>query len=297
MNQKVKFVYFGSPDFSTFVLDELEQAGFVPALVVTRPDEPAGRKHTLTPTPVKLWAEVRGIPVEESLNFENWKMKIGNFDLGILAAYGKIIPDPILNIFPKGILNIHPSLLPKFRGPTPVQSAILAGEKEMGVSVILLDKEMDHGPILKQVSGYSLQGVDYRKATEDLFRLGGQMLIKIIPDWIAGKIKSKEQNHTQATYTKKFTNGEAFIKPETITGHQVSEGTPGVQQMQEVEYAMRQVRALNPEPGTWTIVRSKNKELRIKILSAKIEDGKLVPVRVIPAGKKEMPFSVLLQSL
>ena len=251
MIKDMKFVYFGSPVFSTFVLDELEKGGFVPSVVVTRPDKPTGRKQTLTPTPVKIWALKRNIPIEqpEKLHYGiSNNTIINNCELGIVASYGKIIPKPVINLFSRGILNIHPSLLPKYRGPTPVQSAILNGDKMTGVSIMLLDEEMDHGPIIKQVTGYELQRVNYPKATEDLFRIGGQELVKIIPDWVEEKIEAVEQDHNQATYTKKFTVADAFIKPETITRHSVSIWTPSVQ-VREVEYAMRQVRALNPELG------------------------------------------------
>jgi methionyl-tRNA formyltransferase len=143
MNQKqnIKFAFFGTAGFSVAVLDELERAGFLPSAVVTAPDAVMGRKKVLTPSPVKVWAQARNIPVvlPDSL---------ANFDLFVIASYGKIIPKKILDIPRFGTLNVHPSLLPKYRGPSPIQTFILNGDEETGVTIMLTDEQMDHGPVI-----------------------------------------------------------------------------------------------------------------------------------------------------
>ena len=224
---------------------------------------------------------------------------------------GKIIPKKVLDLFPMGVLNVHPSLLPKYRGPTPFQTALLNGDGESGVSIILMDEEVDHGPILVNSKLEIVNSDTYTTLAEKLAKLGGEMLVGIIPKWIAGEIKAIPQDHSRATYTRKFTSEDGFIKPETILGNPVPTTWSLGDQVQEVEHAERQVRALNPEPGTWTTLPRSDRSvgvgpLRVKILSARIEPTpsanvlknislRLVPIRVIPAGKKEMSWEEFLR--
>ena len=161
----------------------------------------------MTPPPVKLWAQKRSIPIlqfgslsaDEAINI----LGANKPDIFIVAAYGKIIPKAILDIPMHGTLNVHPSLLPKYRGASPVQSTILAGDKTTGVSIMLLDEKMDHGPIVASEE-YDIidESITAEKLEEDLACVGGELLAQIIPDWIAGKIKTKDQDHEKATYTK-----------------------------------------------------------------------------------------------
>ncbi|KKU16547.1 MAG: Methionyl-tRNA formyltransferase, partial [Parcubacteria group bacterium GW2011_GWC1_45_9] len=174
-----KLVFFGGNQLSVTVLKNLVEAGFKPSLVITSPDEPIGKKKTLTSPPLKIAAQNLksrrkvGTPIAEgasglttlqpkSLKDGEVKEKIKSIkpDIGIVAAYGKIIPKEILDIFPKGVLNLHPSLLPKYRGPSPIQTAILNNDFDTGVSIILLDEQMDHGQILAQEK-IKLTGQEY----------------------------------------------------------------------------------------------------------------------------------------
>jgi len=144
-------VFFGTSRFSVIVLEELKKAGIMPELVVTAPDTPQGRKLILTPPPVKAWAQENGVkflqPQKLDDSFIGQLSKV-NAQLFLLASYGKIIPQKVLDLPQHGTLNVHPSLLPKYRGPSPIQSQILADDKNVGVSIILLDEKMDHGPIV-----------------------------------------------------------------------------------------------------------------------------------------------------
>lgn len=275
---KNKFAYFGTPSFSTLALDELENNGMIPEIIVTSPDSKVGRKQILTPSPVKLWAIERNIKVLQPVDIKDplfiGELTQDNWDFFILAAYGKIIPKIILDMPKAGILNIHPSLLPKYRGPTPIQTAILSGDEETGVSIIILDEKMDHGPIVAQEK---IKIDEHNKTDLDniLWPLGAKLIANTIADLLENKITPIEQLHSESTYTRKFENKDAYIEPSLILKDN--------QDMEEVSEAERMIRSLNPEPGTWTEINNK----RIKILTAEIKDGKLNPIEIIPAGKQK----------
>ncbi|GAI09530.1 unnamed protein product [marine sediment metagenome] len=150
--QSLKIIFMGTPEFGAIVLENLTGTSFKPVLVVTSLDKPAGREQVLTPSPTKLVAQKQNIPVVQPKKIEEiiGKLKEIRPDLIVVAAFGKILPKEILDIPKQGILNVHPSLLPRYRGPSPIQSAILDGEEKTGVTIILMDEKTDHGPIIKQ---------------------------------------------------------------------------------------------------------------------------------------------------
>ena len=210
----LNFAYFGTSEFAVKILGRLIESGYVPSLVVTAPDKPKGRKMIMTPPPVKVFAQKHNLKIiqPESLAV---KPPFGDltakwFDLFIVASYGKIIPKSILDIPKFGALNVHPSLLPKFRGPSPIQSFILSGEKKTGVTIILMDEQVDHGPILaKQELEFSK--INAKELEEKLAELGGEILVDVIPKWINSEIKPQEQDHNQATFTKKINKEDGFV--------------------------------------------------------------------------------------
>jgi len=216
--EKRKIAFFGTSQFAVDVLEQLDHQ-FWPNLIITNPDKPAGRKLRLTPPPVKIWADENNIPtlqpkrLEE--NFLN-ELNKSSWDLFIVASYGGIIPQSILDLPKYKTINVHPSLLPKLRGATPIHSAILGDKKETGVSIILLDEQMDHGPIIAQEKSTlwknSLSELPSKGQLEkSLAQLGGKLLEKIIPQWIDGKIKATEQNHNKATFCSKLKSDDALI--------------------------------------------------------------------------------------
>ena len=146
-NKNIKIAFFGNSEFSLIVLKELKKNGIIPELIVATPDKPQGRKMILTPTPTKVWAEENSIEyvAPEKLKDESFLDKIKNYNLFIVASYGKIIPNVLIDIPKYKVLNIHPSLLPKYRGPSPLQEQILNDEKHVGVSIMLIDDQVDHG--------------------------------------------------------------------------------------------------------------------------------------------------------
>ncbi len=263
-----RIAFWGTDSFVLPVLEALHAAGLSPQLVVTTPDRPHERTKVPVPSPVKVWALAHAIPVDQPARLKEYSLP-GTWDLFVVASYGKIIPQRILDMARHGTLNVHPSLLPKFRGASPVPSSVLAGEVQTGVSVMLLDAEMDHGPILTEVSYTANPRETTATLLPGLFSLGGTALADIIPAWIAGQITPREQDHSAATYTKKFTGEDGRLDFNTMSGDEID----------------RRVRALNPEPGTYVITTIDGKPFRVKILETDIQDGKLKLLTVLPEGK------------
>ncbi|MDD5145168.1 MAG: methionyl-tRNA formyltransferase, partial [Candidatus Pacebacteria bacterium] len=200
----MKIVFIGTPEFGAIILESLIKNGFKPVSVVTSHDKKIGRKQLLTPSPVKKVALKNGIPLLQLNRIEDSSQEIEKLkpDLGIVAAYGQMIPKDILSMPKHGFLNVHPSLLPKYRGSSPIQWPILKGEKETGVTIMLVDEKMDHGPILKQTR-LSFGEKETAKILHDILaHLGADLLLKTIPDWINGKIKPVSQNEKEATFSE-----------------------------------------------------------------------------------------------
>ncbi|HVY73010.1 MAG TPA: methionyl-tRNA formyltransferase [Candidatus Paceibacterota bacterium] len=286
------FAFFGTPMLSVHVLDALERQGMLPALIITAPDRPQGRGLTLTPSPVKQWAIERNIDVltPETLKDENFLAELENteWDLFVVAMYAKLIPKRVLDMPKKGCLNVHPSLLPKFRGPSPVLSAILADERATGVTIMELREKMDAGPIVAQArieleeeqpgSTNPGEGVWPPKGSEFeqlLATEGGNLLAETIPHWLAGQIEAEPQDESLATYTGKFNDADSLIDVN---------GNPREQ--------LLKIRAFDKSPRAHFIMPEGK---RVIITDAQIQDGKLKILRVIPEGKKEMPYSDFLR--
>jgi len=249
-----RIIFFGSSEFSLPALEALMSSGFKPLLVISMPDALVGRKQVLTPSPVKVKAEALGLSVftPQTLKSEQALRELASYrpEVGVLAAYGKIIPKPVLDVFPKGILNIHPSLLPLWRGPTPVQTALLHGDKETGATIILLDEEIDHGPILSQKKLEIQAHEAHPELHERLARFGAVLLLETLPKWLEGSIAPVPQEHGKATLCRKFTREDGRIH-----------------WAETAEAIDRQIRALNPEPGTWTRWQIANNQWQVvKIL-------------------------------
>jgi methionyl-tRNA formyltransferase len=273
---KINWVFFGTSEFSTTILDELKSKNFLPSLIVTVEDKPSGRKLILTPSPVKIWAEKENIPYiqPKSLSGPEVSLRLStfNFQLFIVASYRKIIPKNILEIPKYKTLNIHPSLLPKFRGPSPIQSAILS-EKNTGVTIIELDEEMDHGPIVakKDCLSWNVEDTPYAEELEkELAIAGANLLVEILPDWLANKIMVTEQNHNLATFCKKIEKSDGEINL-----------------MDNPETNLKKIRSYHVWPGAYFFNEDKK---RIVIKTAHIENGLLVLDRIVPEGKREMGY-------
>jgi methionyl-tRNA formyltransferase len=208
----MKLIFFGTSEFAVPALEMLFKNGYEISAVVTTPDEPAGRKQLLAPSPVKITAQKLNLNIlqPQSLKIENLNLT-ENLDLGITASYGKIIPKEIINSFKFGILNIHPSLLPKYRGPSPIQTTLLNGDKETGVTLFLIDEKVDHGPIIADQKLKIMDQEKYEELHDRLSIIGAELMIKTLPDYISGKIQPTEQDHNSAIFTEIFKKEDGKI--------------------------------------------------------------------------------------
>lgn len=215
----IKIIFWGTSKFAENILESLlKNDSFEVVVVITQPDKPVGRKKEITPPLVKQIAESHDVtvfqPEKLDKDFEN---KLKNFkidtsiDVSIVASYGKIIPKAVLDIPVHGSINVHGSLLPKYRGASPIQTVIVNGEKKTGVTIIQMDAGMDTGEILEQKELTISADDNYETLLEKLSKLGAEMLGDVLPVLIAGEIKSIKQDDTKATYTKILQSGDYEI--------------------------------------------------------------------------------------
>ena len=286
MSNKPSFVFFGTPDVAVTILDELKSAGYVPNLIVTAPDKPQGRHFTMTPPAVKVWAEAHGIEVYQPATVRDEaafnKLSERAWDVFIVAAYGKIIPQTILDIPVHKTLNVHLSLLPKLRGASPIESAILNDMRETGSTIMRLDAEMDHGPVVAQETlELETWPITRAELADKLAHQGGKLLSTALPGWIAGTIQEIEQDHTLATYTKKTekTDGEIDLAADPYQNY--------------LKYC-----AYATWPRTYFYVEHAGKKIRVTVVSATYtKENGLVIDQVVPEGKKQMNYSDFLRGL
>ena len=258
----MNIVFFGSSKYVLPVIEVLKN-NFNLKLVVTTEKNPTD--------PVINYCSKNNIECISTLRIDNnikSKLKTLDAKIAVVASFGVIIPQDVLDLFPKGILNIHPSLLPKYRGTTPVQTAILNNDKKTGVSIMLLDKEMDHGPILEQQTINLSDTETSDTLYTQLFNIGSQMLTKLIPLFLEDKIVLTAQNHENASFTKPLTRDSGYLK--INDKYQI----PNLKFINKLEIRnwkleiARATRALYPWPGVWTKYKlSKNgNEKIIKLL-------------------------------
>jgi methionyl-tRNA formyltransferase len=282
----MKYVFWGSPEFAAIILEKLIEAGFAPEAVVCNPDKPVGRKKIIAPPPVKqriLNLESRIKNKIKILQPESFNSSLVshlsslNPDFFIVASYARIIPKEILKIPRLGTVGVHPSLLPKYRGPSPIQTAILNDEKETGATLYLMDEKIDHGPIISNEK-LEMRNEDYETLMKKLAELGAELLIKLFPSMGALQLTGalEPQDESLATYTKKFKTEDAYIKPEGLEKAEKIGGEIAA----KIE---RKIRALNPEPGVYTFIKAK----RTKLLEAELDSqGKLRLKKIQIEGKK-----------
>lgn len=250
--QNIKIIFIGTPEFGAIILEEMIRNKYKPVLVVTAPDKPVGRKQIITPPPVKIMAQRYGISVSqpEKLSIIINQLSLLKPDLIVVAAFSQILSKKILDIPKYGCINVHPSLLPKYRGPSPIQYAILNGDKETGTTIILMDEKMDSGPILTQRKTEIKIKETALEFHGRLAHLGSELLIETLPQWIEGKIKIKPQDEARASYTKILKKEDGKIDWQKSA--------------EEIE---RQIRAFAPWPSTFTSYKGKKlKILKVSVL-------------------------------
>ena len=278
MNIKnTNFIFWGTPDVASETLEILKQSGFLPSLIVTSSDKPQGRKMLVTPPPAKVWAVENSIPyIQPEKLDEEFALKLStfNFQLFIVVAYGKIMPENIINMPKLGSINIHYSLLPKYRGASPVESAILNGDTETGVTIQQMEYKMDSGPIVAQEKVTILREEKAPELRKCLIKIGAELLVKILPELAQEKIKAIPQDETQASHCKKIKKEDGLID---LNGDAVKN--------------YNKFRAYALWPRTFFFKNNK----RVIINDAVLENNQFIIKKVLPEGKKEIKYEEFLK--
>jgi methionyl-tRNA formyltransferase len=283
MNTVPSFAFFGTGPLAESVLASLVRNGYSPSLIITKPDAHVGRHGTLTAPHIKVWGEMKGISVYQPETLrdlpEDSPLLAEKFSFFVVASYGKILPEKVLDLAEHGTLNVHPSLLPLYRGPSPIESALLDGADTLGVTIMKLDSDVDHGPILVQ----SLLPIDKRDNSLTLEVKagieGGELLSKCLPHFLDGTLLPKVQDHSRATFCKKIEKEMGEVSLEDSS-----------------KDIFKKWQALTPWPGVFFFIARSGQKLRIKISEIdvnKVHDdvsAKDCITKVIPEGKKEISF-------
>jgi methionyl-tRNA formyltransferase len=274
-----RFAFFGTPSLACDILDALEASGYVPAVIVTMPDRPQGRGMIVLASPVGAWAAERSIAVMKPEKLDDAfiaQLKALDIPLAIVVAYGTIVPQTLLDTFPRGMWNIHYSLLPRWRGATPVESAILAGDAQTGVAIQRMVFALDAGPIVSQKS-LAIDDEETAPALrERLNAMAAEMLVEIFPTLVSGEPTLMEQDATAATRCGKMEKADGDITDDDDTTR------------------WRKYRAYFAWPGTYYFSERGGKTLRVKVVAAHFDGGRFVVDTVVPEGKGAMPYSAFV---
>ncbi len=247
-DMKKTLVFMGTPDFSVPVLEALVGSDFHVAAVYTQPDRKSGRGQQVTQSPVKRLALSRGLDVVQIEKFKvagtMEKLAALKPDLIVVAAFGLLLPPEVLSLPKSGCANVHPSLLPQHRGPSPVAAAILKGDEVTGVTIMLMDPGMDTGPILSQKKVPISEEDTTGSLRAKLSQVGAQLLIETLPLWIEGRINPQPQDEGRASYSRMIKKEDGEIDWRLTT--------------QEL---WRRIRAFDPWPGSFTTWRGNRLKL------------------------------------
>ena len=236
----MRVVFFGTPEFAVPPLEALLGEGFDVVAAVTQPDKPQGRsRSTAVPPPVKVAAEAEGVPVLQPARPSDAdfvaRLRALAPDVGVVVAYGHILKPDLLAVPRRGMINVHPSLLPELRGAAPVEWAIVNGLEKTGVTIMLMDEGMDSGPILHQIPHHIDSEVTGGELSEHLSEMGAQALVEALALLETDGLKPRPQDHARATYAPKLTRATARISWDEPAGR-----------------VARVIRGLDPRPGAWT---------------------------------------------
>lgn len=285
----MKIIFFGTPDYVIPILEKLDKYHEIVA-VVTQSPKPVGRDKKVTYSAVDSWAYKKHLP----RNFDY--VDLPEADMGICASFGMIIPDSVLKMFPHGILNIHPSLLPEFRGSSPIQASLISGITTTGVSIIKMNEKLDAGPILTQFKEEVLESDTNETLRNRLFEKSADVLIQMIPAYIEGKIKLKKQDDTRASFTTMIKKEDAFIPPMHLKNAMEINNSNEEWNLNflknfplkpDANTINRFIKAMSFWPVAWTKITIKDEEKRIKLIKSHInpESGYLELDEVQLEGK------------
>lgn len=272
------FAFFGTPYVARDTLALLREHGFTPSVVVTNPDAPRGRGRMISPTETKVWALEHNMPVETPERLDETVIKtLQKYDCtyAIVVAYGKILPETLINTFPKGILNVHYSLLPKYRGASPVEAALRNGEETTGVTIQKMAAKLDAGAVIAQEEVSIEPNETTKELRPRLVRIGAELLVKTLPNYLEHKVELQSQDDAAATYAHKLTKEDGLIDLEA----------PSMENWNKY-------RAYTVWPGTYFFTKQNDKEIRVKITNATFENGEFKILKVIPEGKKETDYEI-----
>ena len=281
MDQSPKpFAFFGTPYVARDTLAHLCAQGYVPEVVVSSPDALKGRGLVLTPSETKAWALEYELPVLTPERIDDAfieSLKAYGCEYAIVVAYGKILPQALIDAFPMGVLNIHYSLLPKYRGASPVEGALLKGETVTGVSIQQMVYELDAGDVLATKETEILPEETTRELRPRLVSLGSELLVSILPAFEAGTLTPVPQDPAEATHTRKIKKeaGELSLSGDPLEN-------------------WNRYRAYAESPGTYFFMEKDGKRIRVKIRTARLIDGVFTPEAVVPEGKNETAYSGLV---
>jgi methionyl-tRNA formyltransferase len=266
----MRVVFFGTPGFAVPSLRALLHARYTIAAVVTQPDKPQGRSRSeLVAPPVKLFAQAQALPILQPDrpvgDVFAASLKRLEADLGIVVAYGHILRPEILGIPQHGMINVHASLLPRYRGAAPIQHAILKGESETGVTIMQMEAGLDSGPMIHSVATQIDPEETAGELTDRLADLGSAALIQALSLLSGGLARPQPQDHTRATYAPKIDREIARLVWE-----------------RDAATLVRQIRAFDPSPGAWTLLNGGV----LKVFSAREVPGTGVPGSVLAAGER-----------
>ncbi len=295
----MKVVFFGTPNYVIPVLKVLHTRFNKPPEknligIVTQPPKIVGRQKFKEFSAVDNYAHKRKINIIYDPN------DLPEADLGVLAAYGEIIPQKVINRFRYGILNVHPSLLPEFRGASPTQASITLDKKTTGVSIIKMDELLDHGPIVSSFKDELHPDDTNESLRQRLFERASDFLTGMIDSYVSGKIKLKPQDHNNAIYTRQINKEDGFISPELFKLALLGKKTDltfnnffikNVEFVANAKNIERLSRAFYPWPGIWTLVKTNknvNEPKRLKIIKCRLVENKLMPELVQLEGKTEV---------
>ncbi len=278
-----KIIFWGTPDFTIDFLNLLYENDYTPVIVITNPDRKSGRgMKTNSPIP-KKWASEKDIKILQpetiDKNFYN-ELKKEEYDLSIVIAYGKIIPEDIINIPKFGTINVHYSNLPKYRGATPVESAILNGDLQTGISIQKMRYKLDSGPIIAS----EMLDIDSNDTTpilrDKLNNITKQIFIKTIDNIFNETITPKEQDETKSTFCKKIKkeDGEINFEDSSLTNY-------------------RKYKAYFGSIGTYFFLERNNKKTKIKINKASFEKNQFVIEEVTPENSRKIKYDLFLKSI
>jgi methionyl-tRNA formyltransferase len=278
-----KIVYFGTDKLSAMPLKRLLEAGFSVEAIITKPDTVKGRGHHVVAPGVKVIGIEHGILAlqpQKLSEIADFLAKLSD-PIGVLVSFGKIVPQNIIDLFPRGIINLHPSLLPRYRGPSPIETAILNGDATTGVSLMKLSAKMDAGPVFAQQEVALSSGISKDELYDQLASIGSDMLIKHLPDIADGALAAKPQDDSQATYCQKL---DKSMSPIDVVNNTTST-------------ILRQIRAFAGFPKSklellgqfCTVTAAHAASEAATALDRKCKDGKyLVIDHLVPPGKHEM---------